>query len=286
MRILSLTEHEIKELNKSVIHSIAHSIQKIFSFDDNHNKYYEEMILNYHWKCLISKILEKRINGISSLNCILDNIEKKDKGQDFSSDDNESDEKFQFFNQKTFLNYLKEKNILEELMGEHIHEEILKRSSPILKLFTRFNSLNKNFFDHLLKIRNQLHETIAKQIEILICDLTTFLSHEDKLYIFNKIIEVNDNKFDLKFLTFIKNYSINSISGKQSLSEIDRNLYGIPLFWKILQDSFKISEKDYNFIENCLQFLFELLNDTNIAIEIVEKYIMMCFENLKNVKIF
>ena len=216
------------------------------------------------------------------MNNILDYLEKRDRGYDFTSDENEPEEKFQFYNQKSYLSFLKEKNVLDQLLGEHIHEELLKRSSPIFKLFTRFNSLNKNYFNLLLKIRNELHESIAKQIEIVICDLCSYLIHEDKFYIYNKIIELNDNKYDLKFLLFLKNYSLNSINGMQSLSEKTNNLFGIPLFWKILQDSFKTQEKDSNFIENCLQFLYELLNDTNISLSIVENYIMMCVENLKN----
>ena len=286
-RILNLSENEVKEINKSTVQSIAYTVRIILSYDTKlMNKYYEEIMLNYHWRCLTSKILEKRIKGITSLNNILDYLEKKERGYDFSSDENEPEEKLVNFNQKTFLLYFKAKGILEEFLGEKIHEEILKRSSPIFKLFTRFNALNKNYFDQLLKIRIELHESFAKQVEIVICDLCSFLNEEDKLYLYSQIIGLNEEKYDLKFLIFLKNFSLNSLSGlHHSLNNTEKqtNLYGIPLFWKVMQDDFKIITKDTNYIDTCVHFVFELLFDSYVSFSVIEEYIKLCIENLKNV---
>ena len=110
-RIANLTEYEIKETNKKTIQSICKSVQQIFFYDQsNSEKCYEEFILLYHIKCLSSKNLEKRIKGITSLNNIIDYIEKKDIG-DLKLDENDYEETIVSMSKKTLLNNLKEKNI-------------------------------------------------------------------------------------------------------------------------------------------------------------------------------
>ena len=45
---------------------------------------------------------------------------------------------------KYLIGWLKEKNIIEIIIGENIHEEIMKRSLPIFKLFANKNILKSS----------------------------------------------------------------------------------------------------------------------------------------------
>ena len=285
-RIANLTEYEIKETNKKTIQSICKSVQQIFFYDQsNSEKCYEEFILLYHLKCLSSKNLEKRIKGITSLNNIIDYIEKKDIG-DLKLDENDYEETIVSMSKKTLLNNLKEKNILETFLGENMHEEILKRASPIFKLFANYKQLNKQIYDVLWKNCFDKHETIARQIENIICDLSNYLTEQDKLYIFNKIKEVCIEKYDLQFITFIKNYSTNCIGTIVNLSDdLNIDLYGIPLLWRYLQDDKQNKEKvilkNASILDTCCQYLHDLLTERNIPINFTETYIGYCLDNIK-----
>jgi len=266
-RLSSLTEYEIKETNKKTILNICKSIQQMFFFDhSNCDKYYEEMILIYNFKCLCSKNLEKRIKGITSINNIIEYIERGEKGIETRGEDNDAEDNIVWMNKKTLLQNLKDKNILNILLGEQMHEEILKRASPIFKLFAKFNQLNSAIYDLLLINCFEKHETIGRQIE----------------NIFYKIKEVSIDKYDLNFLNFVKNYSLNCIGGYSRENQIIQ-LYGIPLLWKYLQDdkSVKNQTKNVESLETCVQFLHELIIERNLPLKITESYIKNCIENIR-----
>lgn len=79
---------------------------------------------------------------------------------------------------KYLIGWLKEKNIIEIIIGENIHEEIMKRSLPIFKLFANKNILKIEILDLLWKTFTDKHESIAIQIEQLICDLVIHINQE------------------------------------------------------------------------------------------------------------
>ena len=282
-RIANLTEAEIKETNIMTIKSICLSIKKIFFHDKaNYDRYYEELMLFYNIKCLTSKNLEKRIKGITSINNIIDYLENKDISNIMTIDEVNQQEDFIWMTLKTLLNYLKEKNVLETFLGENLHEEILRRASTIFKLFAKFNQLSILIYNVLLKNCFDKHETIARQIEGLICDLSYYLPEEDRVYIFNKIKEITQDKYDLNLMSFIRNYSLNCLSG--ATNEDRTNLYGIPLLWDYIQDYRLNKDKISNnneIIDICLQYLHDLLVERNISFNVFETYVTLCISNLK-----
>lgn len=79
LRINNLSEQEVKDVVYKTIQSLAISLKSIYSFDKNISvMYYEEIVVNYYFKCLTSKNLEKRIKGILSMNQIINLIDKKE----------------------------------------------------------------------------------------------------------------------------------------------------------------------------------------------------------------
>lgn len=86
IRISNLSEQEVKDVSYKTIQTIANCLKSLFSFDKKISViYYEEMILNYNFKCLTSKNLEKRIKGILAINNIINLIEKKENNISYSS---------------------------------------------------------------------------------------------------------------------------------------------------------------------------------------------------------
>ncbi len=190
---------------------------------------------------------------------------------------------------KYLIEWLKEKNIIEIMIGENIHEEILKRSLPIFKLFANKNSLKTDILDQLWKTCNDKHESIAIQIEQLLCDLVLHINNEkvflviiqERLFLFERIQALPIETYDLSFLSFLKNFTINAISKKGNLTEKDECLYGITLIWEYMKDEGK---KVSTLIESSYNYLCEILKQVNVDESITKKYILLCLDNIKNVK--
>jgi hypothetical protein len=82
-------------------------------------------------------------------------------------------------------------------------------------------------------------------------------------------------------LSFIKNFTINAISKKGNLTEKDECLYGITLIWEYMKDEGK---KVSTLIESSYNYLCEILKQVNVDESITKKYILLCLDNIKNVK--
>jgi len=168
------------------------------------------------------------------------------------------------------------------ILGENIHEEILKRSFIVFKHFALKRSLTTKIYDLLWKNCQEKHESIAIQIQQLICDILQFIDEKDKFYIFEKIkLDIN-NKIDENYLNFIKNFTINCVE-KEFLNERDQEnaYYGIPLFWQLLQENTK--SRSVTEMDNICSSLCEILDLPVIDNPVKENYIEKCFDNIKKV---
>lgn len=75
-RINNLTENEIKETERDDIEKIANILRNLMSKivpKSTPNLIYEEINLNYHYKCFISKNFEKRLKGITYISKEIEN---------------------------------------------------------------------------------------------------------------------------------------------------------------------------------------------------------------------
>lgn len=79
-----MSENEIKEVDKDDIDRIATILKSLFNManiNTDSNSIYDEINLNYHYKCFTSKNLEKRLKGITYIskeveNCLINRNSK------------------------------------------------------------------------------------------------------------------------------------------------------------------------------------------------------------------
>ena len=101
------------------------------------------------------------------------------------------------------------------------------------------------------------------------------------MFLFEKIQSIPVESYDLAYLTFIKNFTLNAINKKDKLSEKDECLYGITLIWDYMKDG---KNKNSVLIENSYNFLSEILKTNSVDESINKKYIKLCLDNIKEVK--
>lgn len=132
-RFNNLSEKEIKDLDKEFLMKVLNDCKVILGgFLDNTTLYeiIENLELDLAYKFLVSQYFEKRLKGINSINEIAERIE-------FTQKYGRNNESFyinmpkisicKYLNSEIFLNWIKEKKIIEILLGDSIHIEILKR---------------------------------------------------------------------------------------------------------------------------------------------------------------
>jgi hypothetical protein len=98
--------------------------------------------------------------------------------------------------------------------------------------------------------------------------------------LFQKIAAIGEDKYDLAFLTFVKNFTINAINKKGNLTDKDDCLYGITLLWEYIKDEGK---KLPNLVDTANNFFIEVLKLHSVDDSIIKKYMTLSLDNIKYV---
>ena len=281
LRLNFLTSLEIKETKKQLIFITAGLMKNAISNYDKRQAglIYEEIILIYYFKCFTSKILSKKIQGITAISNVIEALEKKER-KEYTSKEKKTEEENQFelINREILIKFMNDKQIVDNLLGDGIHEEILKKSFPVFRYLANNNALNKNNFDLLWKNYSEKHETISLQIENIICGMSTFLNSKDKIMFYEKVISnFTENE---KNINLIKKYTIGCLKSQSiTASSKETEFYGIPLLWKLICTG-ETKEIIELAVDNFCDIFFQL---HTIDDSIKEKYLKLCFNNiLKN----
>lgn len=151
--------------------------------------------------------------------------------------------------------------------------------------------MDNNIFDILWKLSIEKHEAISKQIQNTLCELTRFLKKPERDYIYNKILSLPKNKFDLETLNFAKSFSkdciilLNHEKIKKLQIKSDQE-YGVELMMKFIMDEVEGQKNDISTIEACLEHLKDLFGNMSFNEEMIKFYFLNLFENIKRVKFF
>lgn len=289
-RISNMSENEIKETKKSTISYLSSLLKNLLSNTDKRMgmTIYEELVQIYQIKCLSSKNLNKRIQGISFLTNLIEAVMRKDARL---PKENKTEEEmiFEIATSNSVLAFIKENKVLDLILGDNIHEEIIRRSLPVFKLLANKKQLDTGCFDLLWKTMMEKHESISQKVEELICEISTFISDSEKVYIFNKLKDAflyvcsqknRDYQEIQRYLKFISKFTVNSISKTGVTTEQNENLYyGIPVIWNYIINV----EENQEILNLAINSFTEIFHESySIDDNIKEKYILGSFLNIKN----
>jgi hypothetical protein len=210
----------------------------------------------------------------------------------FSQKDSYDDYKIDYNN--LFL-WIKKNNFFNVFFGEYIHEELLKKSIPILNIYCKNNLIEKNTIDILWRFSIEKHEAISQQIQNILIELSKILKKSDRDYIYSKILNIPKTKFDLETLNFAKIFSRNCIilqNMEKNKGNSDNNMnnlnnnndYGVNLFIKLAMDEFENNDVEKNNIST-IQASIDHLKDLFIKIEFNDDMInCIIFDLIEKIK--
>ncbi len=189
------------------------------------------------------------------------------------------------------FSWIRRNKFIEIFFGENIHEELLKRCLPILRLYARNDLIDTNFLDNLWRLSMDKHEAISNQIQNIFCNITRYLNKNERDYIYNKILNIPKSKFDLETLNFAKNFCKTCIvlsnlekNKKPSQSrESDVNEYGIGLLIKFSMDEVDGEKNDISTIDAAIDHLRDLFGNITFSDDIINSYLIDLVERIKKV---
>jgi len=156
LRIIQINPKEIKDLNKKSINNWLNDIKGILRFsysEDEIIKIIEEHELNFILKMLISPYFDKQLKAISDLNEKIDHVCPKIQQNLIFADKAEK-----------LVDWIKKVNLLSILYSENSHQEIIKKSLPILKFLATQRIITKEMIEIMWNSQINKHEDIIRAI--------------------------------------------------------------------------------------------------------------------------
>ena len=176
--IENLTESEIKNIKK--LNKIKDFSSLVINklFNKNNVKLINQCYFSAVLLFLKCNILEKKI---AALNCINEIIVQNNKFYDYF---------YEFF--------ILENKILDIFFEENIHDEVIKRTNDIFKYLAKYDKLNEDIINKLIKEED--YRDIYKSI---IIDIISELLIDKKRYLFEKITQKLDFKNNVNDIGYI-----------------------------------------------------------------------------------
>ena len=295
-------------------------------------KLIETVEMQVSLKLLQSQYFEKRIQGISEINGMITrleqsksniiprNLKKYDEG--LSMMQKESSPTGSFMNKSyspdNFITWVLNNMILEAILNDNAHAELIKRSAKLFKFLTRRNALSKNMIDLLWKCQQDKYEDIVLAIYDVIKVIIDSASMEIIYNFFEKLKTVELKKYDEKLVAFMKSFTLAAFSiqkrslekhekmkdleppihgeiasehestndkpsirynaSNQVLVPNDIHLFCLPLLWNAMLDEAVMI--DFNITNLCREAASEILRDSECK-DFLQQYLYASLENVK-----
>ena len=321
-RIMNFNDEDLRKIKNNDIFLILKRLFDFCSLDDTEkqNKF-ENSYLLYLNKCFNCKILELQIYSIKSYSSITLAIEYNNSKEPIKDRDirMKKDVFIKNLSGKEFTKLLKEKEVINKILEDDIHEEIIKQSFYIILISYENNfgeidnecikSTSQNIFNKLyqklLNARNN-NEALEKIILDLFIKLAPFLKDDDKFLIFNYLKEyMNFREINPELIEIIERYTVqcllknnenddlnikennmNIINDNFIISDFDEEkFYGLKMIWNFIQSEqeklFKDKNKYSYIINQCIKSIKAILFIPNLNNSIRELILLKCFDNIK-----
>ena len=118
------------------------------------------------------------------------------------------------------MQWLQKNQVLNVLLGESSHVELLRRSSPLFRFLFRNKELNLQKAEEICDLAIEKHDTFRKHILNIIGDLVELMQIDELQHLFQKIKNLQNQEMDLDILQLIKAIGTHTnLSNKKSNDE-------------------------------------------------------------------
>eukprot|EP01022_Parablepharisma_sp_SALTPOND_P000568 TRINITY_DN102_c1_g2_i1.p1 TRINITY_DN102_c1_g2~~TRINITY_DN102_c1_g2_i1.p1 ORF type:complete len:1279 (+),score=158.36 TRINITY_DN102_c1_g2_i1:13122-16958(+) len=310
-RVQSLDPNkDIKDINKeSVTYSLEaiKDLLKLQHTEEEAHKIVEthEMLLSL--KFIQSPYLEKRLQGIAEIRKMIERVEPPATNQRFMTQPLVL-HKPPWFTSEYLAKWILNNKILDIILGEGVHPELIKRTTHILAFLAKKDMLTNELLDLLWKCQQDKHEDIVRVVYDTIKDILGYLKLEQIRLLFNKLKAIPLELCDEKLINFMKEFTLKAFSvhsfydklkvdpkkelsidptaplpevvcglSGEVLEPTDPDLYFVPTFWALIQDETHISQA---LTDQAIAALKECIRDPHCA-KYYPQYFNLCIQNIR-----
>jgi len=157
---------------------------------------------------LKANYLEKRLKGLAEIKTIIERIEydPRERADRYFLEAHKV-KPMKFMTAPLLKEWLSENRVVEIVLGENTHVEIVKRAGPVIKFLAKHDALPADFVDLLWKSQEGKHEEMVRVVYDIIKDVTSDLRPAVIDHLFEKIQSVPLASYDEKFLNFLKEFT-------------------------------------------------------------------------------
>lgn len=237
-RVSHITDEELKTLDKDSFGIFVGRVTELLlaAQDTGVDEFREQVQLDFAFRLLSSDVLEKRINGMAELQEAINRIRAKT----------------QYINQRDFVpsrltpefmvEWLESHKIIPLVLGRGSHEQVVKRSPPILKFLASNNSLTVSHINLLWSSATEKHEELVRIVYDTLADVAQSLSDNQLEALYERIKEKPLSEYQEFDLQFLCTFTVNAVSASMRRQGPVKSWFGVDILWRMLQDDAKVPD--------------------------------------------
>ena len=221
-RIDIISESELKDLR-------LEDIVRVLSMVKDNNENLDIKKLNFFLRMVKCNYFEKRIKGLSEISDIVESFYKKN---DLAKSKITKDE---------LKDWIIGNNILELVINDRPHPELIKRASVIIRFLTQNKVIQKSHIEMIWSSMQGKHDSYVRATYSSILDFAQCFTEDLYDFLYDKIRSVALTSYDEAYLNFVKDFTYLALEVLIRVSLHSRTSFkkefGLDIFEKLMLDS-------------------------------------------------
>lgn len=281
-RLNYIGDKEIKDLDRDMVSNfISKSEQLLKKYYTKEDVYAitESCELDLALRFLKCPYFEKRLKGITEIKELSEKIDTNEYiAKNHTAVNTQNTRKT--MTPKKFIKWIFKNQIFELILGDSMHNEIIKRTHDILKFIAKYETIPKNLIDLLWKACEGKHEAIMIALYDVIIQIADHLDDEGIERLKEKIEAIPEEEINEHTLNLIKGFASNTLPRYNDLDfdKIDENQYHcLSTLWRLCLDDSKIPPQ---LSESALFAFLSVLKEKSCQ-PLKKIYLKRCLDNIK-----
>lgn len=225
VRVLSLTDEELKNEDKKTISDISRNLEGLVrvAFPNRPSEAIDKFNLDVALKCFRSPYLEKRLGGLNDIKDFIGMVRKDDYGKMRQGSSGYAmmpsalhKNDISFIDSVSLAQWLRSNNILEQLYGENMHPELARRCVEVPRFLSLEGMLEDKDLDLIWEASEGKHESICHLIYASIGELSSTLPLAQLDYLYKKISNIPYNSYSAQTVNLVRTFSFNALQASIS----------------------------------------------------------------------
>ncbi|KAJ5078510.1 ubiquitin carboxyl-terminal hydrolase 34 [Anaeramoeba ignava] len=227
--ILDLDFNQLRNENRKELDSLVDSVE-LFTRRINSkaaDEMRERFNLKLSLKYLISPFLETRVMGINDLSSLTTHV----MGNIVDNSTHYFYKSFEWLNTENLIDWIEEEKIVDLLINERMHPEILKRSGSIFEFLAKYDKLTMNQFEKIWSYADGSHKSTTEIIYSLFSNILNYISSGNLKELFGKTI-AKIQKWEEYSISLLRDFTFYELI--KSNEDIDQTS-GLNKIWELIK---------------------------------------------------